>query len=232
MEFWTAFTIGLFGSLHCIGMCGPIAFALPVQDTRPLGTILKILLYNFGRVLTYSFIGLVIGLLGSAFHIAGMQKIISIFLGVLMLVAVFFSIQFETSILKIPLVDKLVNTLKSNLSSLLKTPTFSNIFTIGILNGFLPCGLVYLAVAGAISSQNPLQSVTYMALFGTGTIPMMLLISVAGNFVSLRFRNAMRKLIPVFLFVFAFLFLMRGLNFDMPTDIILWQDADNIPMCH
>ncbi len=124
------------------------------------------------------------------------------------------------------------NWVKARLSRVLGGRSPANLFYIGLLNGLLPCGLVYMAIAGAITTGAPYQSALYMALFGLGTLPLMLLTAVSGQFISLSWRRRLRKLMPLFLAAFALLFIMRGLNFNIPIDFRLWSEMDNQPMCH
>jgi len=230
MFLWTAFTIGLFGGLHCVGMCGPIALAVAGQDRRfALGNAL---LYNLGRVVTYSVLGAMIGLLGRGLFLAGFQKGMSIAMGVALLVIAAFSINVETRLLNVPVINRLIFHLKSALGRLLKSRGKSAAFGIGVLNGLLPCGLVYMAVFGALSTGSVPSGMAYMALFGTGTIPIMLLTGFAGNLASLRVRNFLRKLYPAFLLFFALLFLFRGLNFHLPGDFFFYEKMDDLPLCH
>ena len=230
MFLWTAFTIGLFGSLHCVGMCGPIALAVAGQDRRfALGNAL---LYNFGRIVTYSVLGAVIGLLGRGLFLAGFQKGLSIGMGVALLLIGAFSINVETKLLRIPVVNQVIFYLKAALGRQLKSRGKSAAFGIGVLNGFLPCGLVYMGVFGALSTESVPSGMAYMALFGAGTIPIMLLTGYAGNLASLRVRNFLKKLYPAFLIFFALLFLFRGLNFHLPGDFFFYEKMDDLPLCH
>src|SRR6202012_1275564 len=80
-----AFLIGLFGSVHCIGMCGPLAFAVPSFDRRWWRVVLDKISYNAGRIITYSFLGLIIGLLGRQLWLAGLQQGVSIVSGLLII---------------------------------------------------------------------------------------------------------------------------------------------------
>ena len=91
MELWTAFSIGLLGSLHCIGMCGPIAFALPLNRQNNFQASLGGLTYNLGRLLTYFLLGSLFGVLGFGFALAGAQQWISIVVGVFMISTVIYS---------------------------------------------------------------------------------------------------------------------------------------------
>ncbi len=229
---WTAFTIGIVGSLHCVGMCGPIALALPYQGGTRRMAAANVLLYNLGRIITYSLLGLIIGTLGKGLFLAGMQTYVSIGLGILLLLIALFSINVEAQLLRIPLFTQLNDWVKRRLSGLLRRHNQSSLLAIGMLNGLLPCGLVYMAVAGAVAAGGTLQGMTYMALFGLGTVPLMLATAMAGQFVNLQWRNRLRRLVPVFLVAFAILFIARGLQFEVPADLRFWEDMKNIPMCH
>ena len=118
------------------------------------------------------------------------------------------------------------------MAKLLREAKRSTLFSLGMLNGLLPCGLVYMAIVGAVSTGSIWQGSAYMALFGLGTLPLMLSTALLGQFVPLRWRNQMRKLIPVFLVAFAILFLARGMNFIMPDEVRFWEIGNEVPMCH
>ena len=232
MYLWTAFTIGLFGSLHCVGMCGPIALAVGAGSGRKASRIGNMLLYNFGKTLTYALLGGVIGLLGKGIFLAGFQKTLSIATGVLLLTIALFSINVETKLLKIPALNALVFRLKTQLGRLLQNHARPTAFAVGALNGLLPCGLVYLAIVGALGTVGVISGMAYMALFGLGTMPLLLLTGLAGNWAGLRARRFLRKASPVFLVLFALLFLFRGLNFHVPRDFFFWEKMSDVPMCH
>lgn len=232
MALWTAFTIGLLGSLHCVGMCGPIAMSLPYQSSSRLKTAGNALLYNFGRIAAYGLLGGLIGLLGQGLFVAGFQRNTSVGMGILLLVIALFSINVESKILSLSAVNHFYFKIKNQLARLLKNQHKSSLFLIGFLNGFLPCGLVWLAIAGAVTMGSIFDGMSYMILFGLGTLPLMLLTSLAGNWAGLRFRNFLKKLMPAFLAGFALLFIFRGLNFHIPEDFNLWEAIQNLPMCH
>ncbi len=232
MIIWTAFLIGFLGSFHCAGMCGPIAISLPHKNQSPFNTFINGLLYNLGRIATYTFLGVIIGIIGKGFFLAGMQRWISMGLGILLLIIAIFSINVETKIVKLKLVNDFNQWLSRSLGKLLKTGTKASLVGIGVLNGFLPCGLVYMAIAGAVSNSSILDSIEYMVFFGLGTMPMMLGLSVSGRLIPVKLKNLIRKAYPVFLILFAILFILRGLNFDVPLEIQLWHDAENMQYCH
>ena len=228
----TAFTVGLFGSLHCIGMCGPIAAALPYPSEKKTDLLSSILLYNGGRVLTYGFLGLLFGILGATFHLAGFQQVISIGLGIVFLIAALFSFNIETTLMKWKWTNRIFFFVKSRLSIYLQKKSFQSLFFIGLMNGLLPCGLVYLALAGAISSGSILGGVGWMIAFGLGTIPLMIVAGLSGSFVSLKLRNVFKKIYPGLLAVFAVLFILRGLQIEIPNDWYMVQLLSGQILCH
>lgn len=224
--------VGLVGSMHCVGMCGPIALALPYQSSNRWVAGGRVLVYNLGRVLTYSLLGILIGFFGQAIFMAGMQVYVSIGLGGVLLLAALFSINVESRLLRIPFMHRLHVWTKQQMGHLFKSKKTSSLLSLGMLNGLLPCGLVYMAVAGAVSTGSILQGAAYMALFGMGTIPLMFATALAGQFISLDWRRRIQKLVPVFLVFFALLFIARGLNFDIPHEIRFWENMQETPMCH
>ncbi len=140
-----------------------------------------------------------------------------------------FSVNVEQRLLTLPWMDRLYAALRQHLSAMFGKSGWQTHFGIGLLNGLLPCGLVYMAIAGAITSGEVGESIAYMALFGLGTIPLMLTLMLAGQLIGVRSRSRLRKLYPVMLTVMAILFIFRGLRIDLPADITLWAD---LPMCH
>ena len=236
MELWTAFLIGFIGSFHCVGMCGPIALSLPYQDVTKVKTAANVLLYNFGRITTYALIGLIFGLIGKSIALAGFQQGLSIAIGVLLLLAAFSIVNVEKQLVKLPFLDVLFKKVKTRLAYLLnqKDRKKSTLYAVGFFNGFLPCGLVYMAIVGAISTGDVLSGSFYMAIFGIGTLPTMVSMALVGNLISLNFRRNIQKIIPFMLFAFAVLFILRGLNLDIPylSPMLIDFSSDEIPVCH
>lgn len=216
MDIYTGFFIGLLGSFHCIGMCGPIAIALPVFSKSEFQIILGRILYNFGRVLTYAFMGAMFGLFGSRLVLIGLQQQVSIALGVVMLVYVLMPRKYKTKFASTKIYLIIVGFIKENFSKLYRVQNNRSLFIIGILNGFLPCGFVYVALAGAISTGDFISGSLFMALFGIGTMPIMLGASMAGKYLTVNLRSKITKLIPVFTFILAIIFILRGLNLGIP----------------
>lgn len=212
MEMVTAFVLGLAGSLHCAGMCGPLALALPRAGNGLPSLLLGRVGYNFGRVITYCALGVVFGLAGKTLVLAGVQRWVSIALGVALLAGLVTSR--KLALWRPVLV--LVEQLKSRLSALLRRRSLAALIMLGMLNGLLPCGLVYVTCAGATATGGILAGAQYMAAFGAGTVPMMLAISLSGKLVPMVWRLHLHKAIPVSVFLLATLLILRGLSLGIP----------------
>lgn len=212
----SAILLGLMGSLHCIGMCGPIAFMLPVDRSNNFKRIGQTLLYHLGRLLAYGIIGLLFGLLGKGLYVFGMQQKLSILIGLVMILIVLIPYKvFNRYNLSKP-VYRLISKVKNRLGKELKKKSPDTFLTIGFLNGFLPCGLVYMALFGAIAMGNAAQGSLYMVLFGIGTIPLMTTaIYFSGSFKGTTKRR-IQKLIPAFVILVGVLFIIRGLGLGIP----------------
>ena len=207
-----AFFIGLLGSLHCIGMCGPLAFAVPVRQPGWWSMIWNKLLYQMGRIASYTMLGALVGLLGKQIWQAGFQQGVSIVTGLLILTAGL------SKILKI-------NLLKGSPTFLLKP--INNLFSyafqhkanhliVGMINGILPCGFVYLALAGAINTENIRESMGYMFWFGVGTTPLMFAATIIVGFSGMPFRKRLNKFVPYMMLLLGVWFFMRGLELNIP----------------
>jgi uncharacterized protein len=210
----TGLSIGALGSFHCIGMCGPIALSLPIHSGNGFQKTLSILLYNIGRALTYAVMGLIFGLLGSSLNVFGLQQWLSIIAGCLILFLLFFS-TFNPG-------SKIVNSrfnglIKEKLSGFLSADksTFSYL-VIGLLNGWLPCGLVYVAIAASFALGNVWESTLLMFAFGLGTLPIMASLMLFGKFISQQTRGVINKLVPFVIGIMAILLISRGLNLGIP----------------
>jgi len=217
LEFYIAALIfGFFTSFHCIGMCGPIAIALPLKKNTWYSKIFSSLLYNFGRTITYGFLGAVFGLLGKGFKMSGFQSWVSIIVGVLMILSVVFPVLFKQKQYFDRLMYSYVGKMVSAFRRLFQKSSYWSLFVIGLLNGLLPCGPVYAAIALAIVGGGILSGSFYMLLFGIGTIPIMLSLNLIGHTISVGMRNKIRKTVPVFIVIIGILFILRGLHLGIP----------------
>lgn len=213
---WSAFVIGLVGSVHCLGMCGPIVLVLPGRVSERWSFFFSRVLYNLGRAVTYAFMGLVVGFIGQSIALAGYQQWLGIAAGVLMILYVIFPTRAVKKALPTDLFDRALEKLKKRLGRLLASSSQSSLFTIGLLNGFLPCGLVYMALAGSIAMGSALGGAAYMFLFGLGTLPLMFAASYAGGMLTGEMRRKITRLIPVGIFILGVLFILRGLSLGIP----------------
>jgi len=204
------------GSFHCAGMCGPIAIALPLHGNSIGGKIFGGSLYNLGRTITYGIMGALFGLLGQGMALIGFQQKVSVIMGSLMIISVLFPALFRNQYSLEKSWFSFVGKLKSTIGGMFSIRSYSSLFFIGMLNGLLPCGLVYMAIAGAIGTGSVGLGTLYMILFGLGTIPMLLGISLAGNLLSLTVRKRINKLIPVMVVLVGIFFILRGLSLGIP----------------
>lgn len=210
-----AFMMGLLGSFHCVGMCGPIALSLPLKHDSDCSKFFGALFYNSGRIITYSVFGFIFGLIGKSVALFGYQQWLSIILGVLIIFFIilpkrFSSFQNQNFILAF------LQKLRSALGRLFSKKNFSSLFSIGLLNGLLPCGLVYMAAAVAVSTGDVANSIIFMAFFGLGTLPMMWSIAFFGNYVSIGIRQKIRKAYPYMMTLLACLLILRGMGLGIP----------------
>lgn len=216
MLLWTGFLLGLLGSLHCLGMCGPLAMALPTPETAPVRYLLGRAVYNLGRVVTYSTLGLLFGWIGRTLVLAGIQQGLSLGIGFALLLAVFLGPRMAPRFASRRWIHSPVDRLKRSLVNLLGRRSVVSLLLIGVLNGLLPCGLVYVALAGAAATGNAWQGALYMAAFGAGTFPLMLAVSLLGRPLQFRLRLTFQRAVPIALTMLAMLFILRGLSLGIP----------------
>lgn len=222
MALFSGFLIGVFGSLHCVGMCGPLVLSLPLSKKDKASIAVKSLVYNLGRTLTYAIFGFIMGFLGWGLELGGLQKIFSILLGLILLYScltyVIPSLQLKTSVSQYINFNTIIQKVKRHFV----INTNSNAIKLGMLNGLLPCGLVYVALASSVTQASPLLSSAYMLSFGLGTLPLMFLVMVGGNL----YKNAFKKLnkfIPLMIGILGLYLIYRGMSLHIaenPDDIV------------
>ncbi len=210
-----ALSLGLISSFHCVGMCGPIAFALPVHQLSAPLKMLASLSYHIGRIFTYSLLGALFGLLGRQVYLAGFQRWFSILMGILVL-GILLQYLFQKTRIQPGWMTRLQTRLLNTMSKLLKNQRASSYFLLGMANGLLPCGMVYLAIAGALSTNHVSDGVFFMAAFGAGTLPAMLALNWFGHLASISLRNRMKQLTPYVIGIMGVLLILRGLNLGIP----------------
>jgi len=208
-----AFFVGLFGSLHCIGMCGPLAFTVPASQKGWLAVLADKSLYNLGRVLSYTTLGFWIGFIGRQLWISGLQQGISLASGLLIVLAGF-SRMFKLRIFNGKTSSKFLAPVSKAINYAIQHRAGN--FAVGVLNGFLPCGFVYLALVGAINTASPLSAAQYMFWFGAGTFPLMLAATVSSGFMNVTFRRRINKALPYLMVCLGFWFILRGMDLNIP----------------
>jgi hypothetical protein len=232
--FIAALAFGLLTGFHCAGMCGPIAISLPLNDESLAHRTVGSLIYNFGRIITYSLMGAVFGLLGQGFKFAGFQQSLSVAIGAMMILSVLFPLLFKSFAAKSP-VFPVVEHIKDKLGNLFGTKTNLSLFTIGLLNGLLPCGPVYVAIGLSLASANIFAGAFYMAIFGLGTVPVMLSLSMVGNYLTTAIRTKIRQFVPVFIIIMGVWFVLKGLGLGIhyisPSDQKLKVNTEVTKKC-
>ncbi len=212
----SGFVLGAVGSLHCVGMCGPLALALPVHHLPKTARFFSLLFYQLGRVATYSFLGLIFGSVGRGLYLAGFQQALSIIMGIVVLTSLVmyygYRYAFQPAFL-----SRLFQSIQRFAMRLLQSEkNIASFLLLGVANGFLPCGMVYIAVASALTAPSPVDGALFMAMFGLGTLPAMLALGYFGQMISIRVRLNLRKLVPVFIGIVGVLLILRGLNLGIP----------------
>lgn len=218
-----ALGLGIISSFHCIGMCGPIALSLPVQHYNAGNKYLGIILYNIGRVVTYSLLGLIFGLFGRGIYLTGGLQLFSILSGIVILSYVLLY-AFRYKINRLPNLNRANNLIINVIGKYIKGTSIYTMFFVGILNGLLPCGMVYFALIGAVATGSTTSGVAFMAAYGLGTLPMMFMVTFIGGIIKFSLRSKMKKSMPYFMAVIAILLILRGLNLGIPYISPYFQD--------
>lgn len=225
----SALMLGLASSLHCVGMCGPLIMSVPVQHLPNGKKLTGILLYQIGRIAVYGFLGLIAGIVGWRIYVAGWQQVFSIVMGVLILLMLtghFFLNKLHGANWLNQKVTKLM-------SWSLKQHSYSGMLIMGVANGLLPCGMVYIAITGAMATGSISGAVLFMFIFGLGTLPALLSLALWGSKLSWQTRQSMRRLVPYVVGLTAILLIIRGLNLNIPyiSPFISERSIDTVS-CH
>ena len=229
---YIAFTLGLMGSLHCLGMCGPLAIAFSggYSDNK-IQVISRSLQYNLGRSITYAIIGLLFGLIGSFVFFANAQQGLSIAMGMMMIIAFFSSLNIDNYLGRSTIINKWKNFVHGLISPMMKEVQSYPPFILGMANGLLPCGLVYLALAGALTTGNLFSGGLFMFFFGLGTIPMLFGLVLGNQFMLGSQRKVLNRVIPYISLAFGIFLCYRGMVVDMPMELDFFEAVNNPLMC-
>jgi sulfite exporter TauE/SafE len=215
-----AFITGFLGSFHCVGMCGGIVLAMQAKYWQ------NALVYHLGRSLMYALVGLLFGLFGRGLYIAGFQQYLSICLGVCIIGFIFFPNQ------KFPFLYQFYQKTKSFFKPFQVRNPFLPTFILGILNGLLPCGLVYTAVFVSTATADAFYGASYMFAFGLGTMPMLFALSISQKMIPIAIRFKLNKLVPIFVVFIGILLIIRGLNLNIPSLSPYIEPYQEITSCH
>lgn len=226
--FWLAFITGIVGSLHCVGMCGPIMLVLPTHENRVTDFLNKFI-YQLGRIAAYSLMGVFIGFIGGEIVFAGLQQYLSVAIGLMLLLMAMgyaFPTTFEIPFFSI-YKQKISNYFSARISS-------GNFVLLGFLNGLLPCGLVYMALVTALTADSYYNGAVYMSMFGLGTLPVMLIMAISRQYVKPSLRGIFGRIYPAFAITIAMLMIVRGLNLGIPylsPKMVVQQEKATLECC-
>jgi sulfite exporter TauE/SafE len=211
---WSALVLGFIGSLHCLGMCGPLVLSLPSYGSSISSAITRSIIYNGARIITYTSFGLISGVLIKSFSLFGLQQYLSIFSGIVLLIMALshFNILSKVSIVS----SGFILSVKQAFTNRIKKAGLLNLFTLGLLNGLLPCGLVYMALAASATQASSSDAMLYMLLFGLGTTPAIFSIMMSNHFFKKPFFSFTKKFYPYFLIAIAGILILRGMNLGIP----------------
>jgi uncharacterized protein len=227
----TALLMGLTGSLHCAGMCGPIVWVMPFHGMSGMRKWAGIFLYHAGRISMYAFMALVLHSFRSLFQ-PQWQQYVSIGIGgLLLLIGLLYFIPGNKLQMKLPY----TRYIQQKLGKFIGDPSLTGLLLAGVMNGLLPCGLVYIALSSTIALPHTTDAVLLMYIFGAGTLPMLVGLTVVRNKVSFLQRFKIRRFVPVLMFLFGCLFVLRGMNLGIPylsPKVAVEQQTIKSSCCH
>jgi sulfite exporter TauE/SafE len=204
--------LGLSSSLHCIGMCGPIAMVLPLKDRSVFTVFIGVLQYNIGRVFVYSLLGSVIGAIGFTASLFGALQIVSIITGIAMIIFAWQKRLFSG----FTAWNSFNGFLTKGIGYIMGTDTSFKLLLLGSVNGLLPCGMVFIALMNAVTGGSPLNGAGAMVAFGLGTMPAMMIVGIAANKMNRSLQLRINAYIPYALTLVGLLVCLRGMNLNIP----------------
>lgn len=197
-------------------MCGPIAFSLGLNPDNKIDFTLRNFTYQFGRMTTYTLLGAILGIVGEGVSLAGLQNPFSIAVGILMILLAFVPKNLSNSNVGLKPVNRFLYEIKLSLGKFIRRKNYTSLYTTGLLNGLLPCGAVYAALTGSLAMGGIARGAMFMFFFGLGTVPLMFASVILGNVVSIKTRETILKLLPVLMILLGILFILRGLDLNIP----------------
>ncbi|MCB0645642.1 MAG: sulfite exporter TauE/SafE family protein [Saprospiraceae bacterium] len=232
--FWLALNMGLVGSLHCIGMCGPLSILGLSGKTHSskFGILADTMLYQLGRTLSYSMLGFIFGIIGTSFAIAGMQKVVSIVFGLALVILAVTASNWLNKLEGLSFLRRWNNFILNSLHHYLSKMGGKNIAVVGMLNGLIPCGLVYFALATSMALDKISDSILFMFVFGLGTMPLMAAVTWFGLGFRQKIKFSYQKLLPILAFSTGLILLWRGFEIKVPENLALLLSMQHPEMCH
>jgi len=228
-----AFGLGIAGSLHCLGMCGPLVLASSnVNRTDIIGRLLHVSLYHFGRIMTYGLLGILFGSIGHIIAIGSFQKVFTILSGLILIIIFLMSLDLEKLLFKSDSYRGFFYKVQNKVASLFSNLMKKSPLYVGIFNGLLPCGLVYLALMGSLTTGSPSVGWLFMVAFGAGTLPMMLSVHLGMTMIRFKRLSSLRKIFPVLHLLMGIYLIYRGWMIDMPMEMDFFNAIKNPIMCH
>ncbi len=209
----SAFTLGLFGSLHCVGMCGPLMLSVPGS-----GRFTNLVLYQGGRILTYALLGFVFGWLGWGARLWNFQGSLAVISGGLLVAVALYRIDPARIIHQLPVVGRIHLGMRRWIGSRYSAHPHGLRFGLGVLNGLLPCGLVYLAIVGAANASGPGAGAVFMVAFGTGTLPLLVSSLYLGGRLRGKISGKLAWWTPVITLVAGIILIWRGGGLLVPAE--------------
>lgn len=212
--FSLAFLMGFFGSLHCAVMCGPIMLGMPFQKKSFIQSSFQLLLYQFGRVFVYTILGIIVGVLGNSIKIFSNQKTLSIIIGIVLILFTILQLSGFYRHQVSGLQNKILSPISKLMSKIFRFKLWG-LFA-GMLNGLIPCGMVYLALATSLNIGEVKSGGIFMFLFGLGTTPLMMMISMGGIYLKKYIRFNTTKWLPWFMLFLGIILILRSADLGIP----------------
>jgi sulfite exporter TauE/SafE len=218
-------------------MCGPIAMSVPINRKSEFTILTSSFFYHTGRIITYSLLGILVGSIGFGINLVGILQSLSIIAGIgIILYAWRYQLlgQYSDTIFKTVLPYNINSRLMGKVVKN-KSP-FKPLF-LGILNGILPCGMVYTALITSLLTGNAVSGSISMLFFGLGTYPTMIVLMYLTQKTATRFRSKINRFLPIILSIVGLLIVVRGLNLNIPylsPQATFSEEKNNIEVksCH
>lgn len=209
--FMTAFVLGLSSSFHCVGMCGPLLLALPTSTSTKYQWVEKII-YHAARIFTYALLGILVGFAGWRLQVASLQQFFSLTIGIILIIYVFAG-RFFANTTWLLAFNKIIF---SFFGFAAKQKGQRGTLLLGVANGLLPCGMVYIALTGAMATSKILDAATFMLLFGLGTLPLLFVFNIYGIRLQVSVKQRIKLVAPAVIAIMGILLILRGLNLGIP----------------